>query len=136
MAGGQIETPMSTPLPQDRAAPADGPLYAAPVLFPDAYVWFVLLSAMDIMLTRLILYFDGYEVNPVARWIIETGGLPGMVVYKFALVLIVITICELVGRVRPRVGRRLAEWAAAITVVPVALAALQLGIGIERWLHH
>lgn len=100
-----------------------------PVLYPDIYVWFVFFAALDILLTYIILspvIFEdrGREVNAVAEWIIKHYGLPGMVVYKFSLVMLIVCICELVGRLRDHTGRRLAKWCVALTAIPVVVSVV------------
>ena len=97
-----------------------------PMRYPNAYVWFVFLSALDIMLTWLILGLSGVELNPIANAVVAHVGLPGMVGFKFGLVILVVVMAEVIGRGRDRVGRKLAEWAVAITAIPVALALWQL----------
>lgn len=114
------------------------------MLYANHYIWYIFVSALDIFLTYLILHpifsspstamLDapppteprGREVNFLANWIIQLAGVPGMVVYKFALVAIVITICEIIGRKRFLTGRRVVEWAIALSCVPVALALYQM----------
>lgn len=119
------------------------------VLYPNLYVWFVFLATLDIVCTYMIMHpalfpdadpvvvedngdllvvpiGRGEELNPLADQIIERWGVPGKVIYKFSLVLLVILICEIVGRARPATGRRLAEWAVALTAVPVAFAVMQM----------
>jgi len=99
-----------------------------PVLYPNIYVWFVFLSALDIMLTWVVLYIAGpeAEANLLANWVVKRWGLPGMAVYKFALVFGIVCLCEAVGRRKEGTGRRLAEWCVAITAIPVVLALVQL----------
>lgn len=94
--------------------------------YPQAYVWFIFVSAMDLMMTWVVLYFGGREVNVLADYILDRWALPGMVVYKFALVVFVIFICEIVGQYRPRLGRRLSIFAVVITLVPVIIAFTHL----------
>ncbi len=94
--------------------------------YPQAYVWFIFVSAMDLMMTWVVLYFGGREVNVLADYILDHWALPGMVVYKFALVIFVIFICEIVGQYRPRLGRRLSIFAVVITLVPVVVAFTHL----------
>ena len=94
--------------------------------YPQAYVWFIFVSAMDLMMTWVVLYFGGREVNVLADYILDRWALPGMVVYKFTLVVIVIFICEIVGQYRPRLGRRLSIFAVVITLVPVIIAFAHL----------
>ncbi len=94
--------------------------------YPQAYVWFVFVSALDLMMTWVVLYFGGREVNVLADYILDRWALTGMVVYKFALVVLVIFICEIVGHYRPRLGRRLSIFAVLITLVPVIIAFTHL----------
>lgn len=93
-----------------------------PMLFQQAYVWALFFSSLDIMLTWLILSRAGTEANPVARAVIHMWGLPGAIAFKFALVMLVIVICEVVGRQRPATGWSLACMAALINAVPVGWA--------------
>lgn len=95
-------------------------------LYPDTYAWFVLLATLDIALTWIVLFFGGEELNAVARWILARYELVGMVVFKFSMVTLVICSCEYIGRKRRTTGRRLAEWAVAISAVPVVLAYAEL----------
>ena len=90
--------------------------------YPNTYVWLLLLSSMDIMLTWVILLFGGAEVNPIARWIIDHYGLPGMIVYKFALIVFFISICEIVGTLRDSTGWLLSKFSVIVACVPVVWA--------------
>lgn len=110
----------------DPLEPPRLPLLRTAVLYPNRYVWYVFFASLDIMCTWIILHLEGSEVNWIARLVIETGGLTGTVAYKFGLVLIVVCICEIVGRFNRQKGRRLAEWSVAITIIPVAVAIVQL----------
>jgi hypothetical protein len=122
--------------------PASGPRSLPHVLFPNHYTWFVFLAALDIMMTYLImnpavfshdaeqLVPRGEELNPLANWIIRTGGTPGKVIYKFTLVMLVVCICEYVGRRKLTLGRSLAEWAIALTSIPVIVALLQMLVDV------
>ncbi len=97
-----------------------------PVLYPTHYVWLVFASALDIMFTWIVLHFGGWEVNGVAQRVLEQYGLTGIVLFKFALVTLLIVLCELIGRINNAAGRRLATFAIILTFVPVTLAILQL----------
>ena len=89
------------------------------VRFPNLYLWLVFLSALDVVLTRVILYFGGTEVNPVADWIIVQWGQMGMSLFKFASVTFVIIICEYTARLDHRMAFRLALAGCLISAVPV-----------------
>lgn len=90
--------------------------------YPNSYAWLLLLSSMDIMLTWVILLFGGSEVNPLARQIIDLFGLPGMIIYKFVLIVFFITICEIVGTLRDSTGWLLSKFSVMIACVPVVWA--------------
>ena len=45
--------------------------------YPNRYVWFVLLSTLDVVLTFVILWLDGREVNGIADWILQRYGIGG-----------------------------------------------------------
>jgi hypothetical protein len=87
--------------------------------YQDQYVWLVFVSSLDIMLTWAILGRGGEEVNPVAKLVIDAWGLNGAIAFKFALMLFVIIACEVIGRQRDHVGRRMAWIAVAISASPV-----------------
>lgn len=96
------------------------------VLYPNVYVWFVFLAALDIVFTWMILHREGSELNWLASLVIEHGGVYGVAAYKFGLAVVVITVCEIVGRRRYSIGRRLAKAAVVLTAVPVVVGITQL----------
>jgi hypothetical protein len=110
----------------NQTQPAAESVWSRAVLYPNVYVWYMLLSALDIMLTCAILVFGGYEVNTLADRVVRAWGVPGLAVFKFALVIFVVCICEIVGRRKYRTGRKLAEWSVAITAIPVVVSFIQL----------
>ena len=44
------------------------------VLYPQAYIWFVFLSAMDVCMTVMVLHWGGSEVNVLADAVIQRWG--------------------------------------------------------------
>ncbi len=114
----------STPLAKVAAVPPLGLLQKA--RYPNLYVWFVFLAAMDIMMTWIVLSFGGSEANVLAHWFLSKWGLSGMIGLKFAAVILVVLVCEIAGRLRDEAGRNLARFAVAVNVVPVTLAFVQL----------
>ena len=97
------------------------------MLYENAYVWLIFVSCMDIMMTWVVLWHGGREVNALAASIIKHFGLPGMVIYKLLLVVGVIGICEGIGRRNVQVGRRFAKGAVVLSTVPVVVAFVLLG---------
>ena len=112
------------------ASPPDRPAWRSlpQMRYQNEYVRIVFISFMDVLLTWVILLFGGRlisEVNPVAWFVIEGwGGISGLGMagasgLKFALVVLAIVICEIVGRSSDRKGRWLAWVLAVIAAVPV-----------------
>ena len=107
-----------------------------PVLFPDRYLWLVFLSALDLMLTRVILFLGGAEVNPLAERVIDLWGMPGLSMFKFLIVAFVIVACEYVGRISLKQGRRLAIIGVCIAAFPVVWSSwLLLGMALAGGAH-
>jgi uncharacterized membrane protein len=109
-------------------APSRNPLASTgrPVLYPDQYAWYIFASALDIMVTITVLvHLGAREVNMLAQRSIELFGTWGLIGLKFLSVILVVGICEFVGRRRPRAGKRLATAAILISLVPVFSAIIQ-----------
>ncbi len=127
-AGEQQSAPRS-PGPPAAAQPADAQpagLFGRHVLFPDHYTWFVLASTMDLLMTWVVLHSGGYEANAIAAYVIEKFDLYGTLIFKFAMVVLVIVICEVVGQRRYATGRALATWAILFPASGVAMAIVVL----------
>ncbi|MBK8915844.1 MAG: hypothetical protein IPM64_14840 [Phycisphaerales bacterium] len=103
-----------------------------PVLYPWVYIWFVLLAALDIICTWKIISLGGSEANWLADIVIRHGGVVGTSAYKFGLTVIIILVCEFVGRRRYTTGRRLAKTAVWITCIPVFVALVQMMIVLRH----
>lgn len=96
------------------------------MLYQDEYVWLIFVSAMDLMLTWLVLELGGMEVNPIADAVHLTWGFAGMIVFKFCLMLLVVLICETIGRRQHARGLWLARVAVGISAVPMVVSLSQL----------
>ncbi len=88
--------------------------------YQNTYVWLIFVSSLDIMLTWKILERGGVEVNPVAALVIDHWGMQGAIAFKFALMLWVIVICEVLARKRETAGRFLSVLAVVVSASPVA----------------
>ena len=124
------ESPQSPRSESDQAtvgpAATVGWLSLPAMRYPNAYVWLVFFSAMDIMLTWAILARGGREVNPIADEVIQAWGLNGAILFKFSLMLLVVIVCEVVARTRPAVARTLAWAAVAVSAIPVFYSIILL----------
>jgi hypothetical protein len=121
-----MDNPMLSPQSQSSTVDAAISVFR-PVLFPQAYSWFVALAAIDFLFTMVILQDpNGRELNVLADWVIQHSGVYGTAAYKFGLVLLVVLICEIVGRRRLRTGQVLARSAAIVTAFPVLVGAFHI----------
>src|SRR5260221_1172257 len=96
------------------------------MLYENTYVWLIFVSCMDIMMTWVVLWHGGREVNVLARVILSHFGLPGMVIFKLGIVLGVVGMCEMIGRRNLETGRKVAKGAVLLSAVPVAGAVMLL----------
>lgn len=104
-----------------------------PVLYPAMYPWLVLVASLDVMLTWVCLSLGGMEFNPIAARFIDVGGLAGALLLKFTCVIVVVCVCEIVGRQRELLARRLANGAIVLNSVPVTAALAQLSLYAAHW---
>ena len=116
------------------------PIHRGALLYSDRYAWYVLVSAMDVMVTVKLLVHLGMreedvvdehqiiarEANTFAQWTIDQFGTWGLIGLKFLSVILVVAICEYVGRRNQRAGRRLAFAAIFLSLIPVAAALVQV----------
>jgi hypothetical protein len=104
------------------------------VLYPNHYVWYMFASALDIMMTYAIIWkLGGREVNAIAARLVEHLGHWGLIVLKFATVIVVVGVCEFVGRTRPGLGRRLAVAAIVSSAFPVGYGVVQVAAWTHLW---
>jgi uncharacterized membrane protein len=119
---------MDTPSPDPVAATlAEVHWRRRPVLYPDRYAWYILASVMDIAVTvSVLIHYGAREVNSIAQASIELFGTWGLIGLKFLTLVIVIAICEYVGRRHERLGRVLATIAIGASLTPVLAATVQV----------
>jgi hypothetical protein len=122
---------MDEPVPATQAAPPSETTVPSwrtrSVLYPDRYLWYVLASVMDIVVTVTVLvHYSAKEVNSIAQASMERFDTWGLVGLKFATLVIVVAICEYVGRRHVRLGRMLATIAIAASLMPVVAATTQV----------
>lgn len=95
--------------------------FRSPVLFGAGYATFIMIACLDCLFTWKILGLGGFEVNPLAAYVIDTWGHWGMVAMKFGLTGFVVGLCELIGRMDLPAARRLLTWAVGLSAVPVII---------------
>lgn len=94
-----------------------------PMRYPNEYVWLVFISMVDLIATWIILKRrGGYEINPLADLVITRFGSTGLVLFKVAIFLFVIFVCEIVGRKSDSRGRWLARVGVGISAIPLVVS--------------
>jgi len=113
------------PAETDRHRPRWWQFGQPPLLFPRLYLGLIAAAAGDALLTWVVLSLGGSEANPIADAILAFYGWAGMVGFKFAMMTVVIVLCEWVGRRRLPAGKRLAIIAIAIQFIPLLAVIAQ-----------
>lgn len=115
---------------RDCSGPKTPTFFSIPEMrYQSAYVYLVFVSALDIVLTGLVLYrWNGDEVNPIAAEIIRQMGFGWALLFKFGMMLVAVIVCEVIGRRSDRVGRRLAVAAVIINGLPVVYTLVVLAL--------
>lgn len=98
----------------DPTNPQPEPILYRKLLFTRYYAWFITASALDIVMTALVLSAGGREANPFASYVISRFGMHGAMAFKFMTAAFVIVCCEIIGRQDERKGRFVARFAIAI----------------------
>src|SRR5438552_959845 len=79
---------------------------------------FAALSFADFMLTAHLLQRNGghvYEGNPIASAWLNSYGWAGLAMFKSLMVLLVVGLCLVISRHRPRVGGRVLQLGCFVT---------------------
>lgn len=112
---------------QNGPTPRPATIARRSVLYPNLYAWYILAATLDVVVTHQILHqFKGSELNQLADVLIKRFGVLGMIGLKYASIVLVVLICEFVGRRNQRLGRRLAMLAIVISALPVGIGLLQI----------
>jgi len=110
------------------ARPIALPLTRRTLAFGPLYFWYVLLATLDLLTTIVILELGGREANGIADAVLQHAGPGGLLVMKYASVMLVVCICEFLAERRPRSGRFVAVVAVALSALPVAVGWAQLAV--------
>lgn len=120
---------MTRPTVHADAAVATGPFAVLwkRAMYPDHYAWYILASSLDVMVTYFIIWrLGGREVNAVANHLLEMFGHWGLILLKFSSIIVVVAICEWLGRLNVSRGRMLATAAIIISAFPVGAGLVQI----------
>lgn len=96
------------------------------LLYTASYVGLMLVSFLDIAFTWVILNRGGSEMNPVADLVIRSTGLAGLISFKFTLLVVLVLLCEFIGRQRPRICLWLPPLLVVIWGLPPLWSIIQL----------
>lgn len=94
----------------------------------DLGACFLVLAALDVLVTSVVLRAGGTEANIIARFAIEHGGLAGMLALKIIGTGTVLAICEYISRTRAETGRRVLMLAVALNILAVGMGSAILGL--------
>jgi len=126
-----LSEPRDTPNTSGNAVPPrEGQHHG--VLYPNLYVWYVFASSLDVLFTYAMVYkLGGIEINRIANALLMRFEHWGLIGLKYATVVVVVLVCEIIGRRHFRLGRRLAILAVIVAAFPVGYGILM----VLSWLH-
>jgi hypothetical protein len=104
------------------------PLARRTVTYGHLYFWYIVLATLDLVTTVVILNMGGSEANGIANAVLQASGPAGLLVMKYASVMLVVCICEYVAERRPGTGRFVALTAIVLSALPVAVGWAQLAM--------
>lgn len=102
------------------------PLVGRSIAYGRLYFWYILLATLDLVTTVIILNLGGREANAIANMVLQAAGPAGLLVLKYASVMLVVCICEFVAIRKPGLGRFVVITAIALSALPVAVGWAQL----------
>jgi len=81
---------------------------------------FVFVSAADIFMTWILLTVGGFvESNPVARYFLDNWGRFGFVGFKFAMVLFICLIAQVIATKKPAIARGILTFGTVVVFLVV-----------------
>ena len=84
-------------------------LLRRPMVLKRESVGFLLLSVADLVISRIYFSWEnlwwGYEVNPLAAYVLRHHGVPGLAIYKLAVTGVVLVACQAIYDKYPRLAR-------------------------------
>jgi hypothetical protein len=119
---------MSTDFKALDVQPVEFAGFRVPSLVLLSETWFFCLaSGLDYLMTKHMLTGFGsaarigqvVEVNPLARYCLESWGFDGLMAFKVGLVTLVALVCQLIARRRLDVARRLMVFATSAALLVV-----------------
>lgn len=104
------------------------PITRRTLAFGHLYFWYIVLATLDLVTTVIILNLGGREANGIADLVLQAAGPGGLLVMKYASVMLVVCICEYVAERRPRTGRFVVLAAIVLSAFPVVVGWTQLAL--------
>ena len=106
-------------------------LVSGPARLRDESTLFVLLSALDFVMTWYLLQYEHpgiqfSEANPIARYFIYGWGIKGMFAFKCLIVSFVVALCQVIAAADPNAARRVLWLSSAIVASVVCYSMLLL----------
>jgi hypothetical protein len=102
-------------------------LFEHPLALETETSWFLLFGVLDLVLTTVLLRTGAaHEANPLARFIISEGGLPGLIGYKLGLLTLAAVSTQVIVLSRPRAAKAVLHTGIAMQLLVVGYSVLLL----------
>ncbi len=105
-------------------------LFREPIPLETETATFVLLSALDVLLTSLLLSGDGEELNPIADFFYHRWQTNGLVMFKFVMVALVTVVIQIIARQHIEAARKVSIFAC---ILVGAVVVYSTGLLVSTW---
>lgn len=105
------------------------------VLYSDVYLWLCLGVFLDVLIAGTLPVMGlryGIPLFSHRLYAYLGAGTVGQLLYRVCLLIMMVLICEEIGRRRPVTGRRVADFFAVVCWVPVVVGVVQMVMHLWR----
>lgn len=92
-------------------------MFKRDVVLAQEYLGFLLLNLFDLFLTGYIFRHSGQEANGLALLVLHKFGLQGFAIFKFAMVVFIIILCEVISTINLTRARQVITGACVLYVL-------------------
>lgn len=96
------------------------------LLYEDEYICLALVTALDVVLTYVLLQSGGFFYSPMVDAVLTEAGLIGLLSLKLFFVAVVVMGCETLGHRRANLGRKVITLVNLLAVGALAFTSYQL----------
>ena len=111
-------------------------MFKKDVVLAQEYLGFLLLNLFDLFLTGYIFRHSGQEANGIPALVLKYWHLTGFAIFKFAMLVVIIMLCETISLFNVKRARQLILGACTLYVVVVFWEVYLILVDVIPYLDH